>query len=211
MKKLSLILTCLSFVTTGCTSGYRVYINGYSELAQPIKPNASFYVESNDPNSHNPIFDQQIKNKIEALLEWYNYVPVSDINKSDYVITFRAGISSHEYHYYEPFYHTYLGFHTGFRSGYSFGYSTYIPYYDTYYDRWLSMRVSQNSGESGSNNEKVVWVGDAVISTSGGDLRRVINYLLVGSFDYFGVDTRKQKSVVITKNDPKILEIENIR
>ena len=70
------------------------------------------------------------------------------------------------------------------------------------------MKVSQRTG---ANSEKVVWVGDAVISTSGEDLRRVIDYLIVGCFDYLGTDTIRQKSKVISGKDPKILDIQNIR
>lgn len=211
MKKLSMILVCFSFLAAGCTSGYRVYINGYSEQAQKIKPNASFYVEANDPNSHNPIFDEQIKAKIEALLKWYNYVPVSEINESEYVITFRVGMGSHASYHYEPFYNTYFGFHSGYRTGYSFGYTTYIPYYDTYYDQWLTMKVSSRSSETGSKNEKVIWVGEAVVGTSGDDIRKVIDYLLAGCFDYFGVDTSRQRSIVIKADDPRIMDIKYIR
>ena len=86
MKKLCLILIFLSFITTGCTYGYRVSVNGYSELAKPIEPNAPFYIFTNDANSLNPIFENQIKSKIEALLENHNYTVVSDINDSKYVI-----------------------------------------------------------------------------------------------------------------------------
>lgn len=211
MKKLSLIFACFSFLATGCTSGYRVYINGYSEQAEKIKPNASFYVEANDPNSNNPIFDQQIKAKIEALLEWYHYVPVSDVNEAEYVINFRVGMSSHGSYRYEPFYNTYLGFHSGYRTGYSFGYTTYIPYYDTYYDQWLSMKVSARNIETGSNSEKVIWVGEAVVGTSGDDIRKVIDYLLTGCFDYFGIDTSRQRSELIKADDPRILDIKYIR
>lgn len=212
MKKLSLVLICLAFWGTGCSTGYRVYINGYSEQAEAIKPNAALYVDANDTTSRNPVFDNQIKAKIETLLRLNNYVPVPDINEAEYVITFRVGVSSHEYHYYEPFYHTYFGFHSGYRhGGYGFGYTTFVPYYDTYYDRWLSMTVSQRGGTAGTSSEKVIWVGDAVISTNGEDLRRVIDYLIVGCFDYFGIDTIRRKSIIVSENDPKILDIQNIR
>ncbi|MEJ2649034.1 MAG: hypothetical protein P8016_11580 [Sedimentisphaerales bacterium] len=211
MKKLGLVLACSAFLATGCTSGYRVHVNGYSEPPKPIKPNATFYVEANDPNSRNPIFDNQIKAKIEAILKWYKYVPVSDINQCEYVISFREGMSSHGSYRYEPFYNTYLGFHSGYRAGYSFGYTTYVPYYENYYDQWLSLEVSSRNSEAHSNTEKVVWVGEAVVGTSNDDMRKVIDYLLVGCFDYFGVDTTRQRSVLIKADDPRILDIKYIR
>lgn len=211
MRKLSLILICFSFLATGCTSGYRVYINGYSELTQPIKQNASFYVEADDTNSPNPIFDNQIKAKIESLLERHSYTSVSDINDSEYVISFRVGSDSHQYYSYEPYYHTYFGYHHGYWSGYNFGYTTYVPYYDTYYDRWLSMKVTVRSDDSGTGDKKALWVGEAAVSTGSDDIRGVIDYLLVGCFRYFGADTSRQRNIVIAEDDPEILHLESIR
>lgn len=211
MKKLSLILICLSFVTTGCTYGYRVSINGYSELTQPIEQDASFYVSTKDPNSPNPIFDNQIKSKIEALLVRNNYTVVTDVNDSKYVISFRLGSNSRQYYSYEPHYSTYFGYHYGYWSGYDFGYSTYIPYYDTYYDKWLSMKVTTRNGDTGETNDKAVWVAEAAVSTGNEDMRKIIDYLLVGCFRYFGADTTRKKNFVITEEDPEILAIESIR
>jgi hypothetical protein len=211
MKKLSLILICFAFAATGCTNGYRVYVNGYSQLVEPIKHNAKFYVSSQDPNSKNPIFDNQVKSKIEALLKKHNYEPVSDVNESEYVILFQIGSDSHVYYDYEPVYHSYAGFHRGYWNGYDFGYTTYFPYYDTYYDRMLSMKVLSRNSDTGTKDKKVVWVGEAAISTGNDDMRSVIDYLLAGCFHYFGADTSRQKSIVITEDDPDILEIELIR
>ena len=73
------------------------------------------------------------------------------------------------------------------------------------------MKVSARNSQTGSNTEKVVWVGEAVISTGGDDIRRVIDYLLVGCFNYFGVDTSRQRGITISARDPSILDIETIR
>ncbi len=213
MKKLSLFLVCLSFGAAGCTNGYRVYVNGFSELKEPIKPNAAFYVSAPDPNSRNPIFDSQVKSKIETLLKLHNFSPAEDVNKADYVITFHIGAQSHQYLDYEPFYRPYFfgGYHGGYWGGYDFGYTTYIPYYETYYDKWFTMRVLSRSGSDSSKSGSVVWVGEALISTGSDDMRRIIDYLLVGCFEYFGQDTFRQKSIVVAEDDPAILEIESIR
>lgn len=208
MKKLCLILTCLSFVTTGCTHGYRVSINGYSELVQPIEQNAPFYVSIKDSNSLNPIFDNQIKSKIQVLLERHNYTVVPDINDSKYIISFHIGSSSHLYYGYEPQY--YVGFHHGYWSGYDFGYTTYVPYYDTYYDKWLTLKVSRFN-DTGENKNKAVWVGEAAISSGSDDMRKIIDYLLAGCFRYFGADTSRKRNFVITEDDPEVLAIKFIR
>ena len=208
MKNLSLILFVLSICVTGCTSGYRVHVNGFSEADQ-IRQKASVYV-SVDPNSRNPIFDKEIKAKIEELLKWYEYVPTEDLEQSDYRLTFEAGMDSHHTSGFTPLYHPYVGFHGGYWSGYHFGYSTYVPYYDTYYDQRLGIKVFARDSAA-SVEEKIVWVGEAMISTSGEDFRRTINYLLVGCFQYFGADTTRQRSLIVTEKDPRIIRIESLR
>jgi hypothetical protein len=87
----------------------------------------------------------------------------------------------------------------------------YFPYSDTYYDRWLSMKVFTQDNDTNSDDEKVIWVGEAMISTSGDDIRRVIDYLLVGCFEYFGVDTSRQRELIIAEDNPEILLIESLK
>ena len=209
MKKLSLILIVASICVSGCTSGYRVHVNGFSEEDRQIRQNASVYV-SVDPNSQNPIFDEEIKTKIEELLKWYKYVPAEDLEKADYRLTFEASMDSHHTSGFTPLYHPYMGFNGEYWSGYSFGYTTYVPYYDTYYDQRLGIKVYTRDSAA-SEKEKIVWVGEAIISTNGDDFRRTINYLLVGCFQYFGIDTSRQRSLLITEKDPRIILIESLR
>lgn len=209
MKNLSLTLFALSICVSGCTSGYRVHVNGFSEIDQ-IRQKASVYV-SVDPNSRNPIFDKEIKAKIEELLRWYEYVPTEDIEQADYRLSFEAGMDSYHASGFTPLYRPYMGFHGEYWSGYHFGYTTYVPYYDTYYDQRLGIKVFARDSAAGSVEEKVVWVGEAMISTSGEDFRRTINYLLVGCFEYFGADTTRQRSLIITEKDPRIIRIESLK
>lgn len=210
MKKLCLLLATISLCIAGCTTGYRVHVNGFSERGRQIGDNASVYV-SEDPNAQNPIFDKEIKAKIEELLKWYDYVPASAIEQSDYRLVFQLGMGSHQASGFAPLYHPYGGFYSGYSRGYHFGYTTYVPYYDTFYDQRLSMKVFARDPTAGSDEEKIVWVGEAMTSTSGDDIRRTIDYLLVGCFEYFGVDTTRQKSLIITEDDPRIIQIESLR
>ena len=211
MKKYYVILASLLFCAAGCTSGYRVQVNGYSEPNETIKKGASIYVSAAEPNSQNPIFDKQVKTKIEEMLKLYDYVPVSADEDYDYRITFHVGMNSHQVSGYEPVYQTSIGYYGGYYSGYNFGYSAYVPFYDTYYDRWLVMKVFAHDDNSSSDDKKVIWVGEAMISTNGDDIRRVIDYLLVGCFEYFGADTTRQRSFIITEKDSRILQIESLR
>jgi hypothetical protein len=208
MKKLCMILFAISIFFAGCTSGYRVHVNGFAEADQ-IRQNSSVYV-SVDPNSRNPIFDKEIKARIEKLLKWYEYVPAADLEQSDYRLTFEASMDSHHTSGFTPLYRPYVGFHGGYWRDYHFGYTTYVPYYDTYYDQRLGIKVYARDPNSTSADEKVIWVGEAMISTSGEDYRRTINYLLVGCFQYFGADTSRQRSLIVTEKDPRIILIESL-
>ena len=210
MKKLSLIAVIALMFLAGCTSAYRVHVNGFSEQDQHITNKASVYV-SLDPNSRNPIFDKEIKTKIEELLKWYDFVPASSPEQSDYRLAFQTGMSSHQVYGFTPYYNPYIGFHGGYWHDYYFGYTTYVPYNDTFYDQRLMMKVFTRSRTDDSAGEKLLWVGEAIISTSGDDFRRTIDYLLVACFEFFGADTTRQKSLVITENDPRILRIESER
>jgi hypothetical protein len=210
MKNISMILFAASICVSGCTSGYRVHVNGFSETDLQIKQKSSVYV-SVDPNSENPIFDKEIKAKIEELLKWYEYAPAEDLEQSDYRLTFHASMDSHQTSGFTSLYHPYVGFHGEYWSGYHFGYSTYVPYYDTYYDQRLGIKVYARDPDNDSTDEKIVWVGEAMISTSGEDFRRTINYLLVGCFQYFGADTSRQRSLIVTEKDPRIIKIESPR
>src|SRR4030042_1908097 len=113
MKKLCLILVTISMCLAGCTTGYRVHVNGFSEQDQHIKDKASVYV-SLDPNSRNPIFDKEIKGKIEDLLKWYDYVPASTLEQSEIRLTFQAGVDSRQASGFAPLYRPYMGFHSGY-------------------------------------------------------------------------------------------------
>ena len=210
MKVLCFILAITSIGITGCTTGYRVYVNGFSELDGPIRDKASICVTV-DPNSQNPIFDKQIKARIEELLKWYSYVPVAALELCDYRLAFQVGMDSRQASGYAPLYHPYVGLHGRYWRGYHFGYSTYVPYYDTLYDQRLVMKVFAHDRSNESAEEKIVWVGEAMTSTSGDDIRRVVDYLLVGCFEYFGVDTTRQRSLIVAENDPRIIQIEAFR
>jgi len=210
MNKLCLILLTISICAAGCTSTFTVRVNGFSEFDQPISDKASIYV-SVDPNSQNPIFDKEIKAKIEMLLKSHGYVPVPDVEQADYRLAFHVGLDSHRVTDYTPFYGPYEGFHNRYWGGYHFGYTRYVPYFETFYDQWLVMKVFATGHDDASEAGKVVWIGEAMIDTSVADIRRVVDYLLIASFEYFGVDTKRQMALTIGPDDPRIIRISTLR
>jgi len=210
MNKLYLILLIISIYAAGCTSTFTIHINGFSEFDQPISDKASIYVAV-DPNSRNPIFDKEIKTKIEMLLKSHGYVPVPDVEQADYRLAFHVGLDSHRVTGYTPLYRPYMGFHNRYWGSYNLGYTRYVPYFETFYDQWLVMKVFATGRDDASEAGKVVWIGEAMTDTSIADLRRVVDYLLVAGFEYFGVDTKRQMALTIGPEDPRIIRIESFR
>jgi hypothetical protein len=190
VRKLSSILILSLVSLTGCAESYSVYVNGFAETAKPIPENARIYV-SVDPNSDNPIFDNEIKVKIVKLLASRGFVPIDDV-KSEYHLTFRFGVMSYQEEDYEYF-GAGLGMY-GRRSGLDTAY--YIPAIRTVWDQWLQIKVYRS--------DAVVWVGEAVTSKSCADKRKSVEYLLVAVFEYFGQDTVSRKSLTISEKDPRI-------
>lgn len=210
MNKLCIILISILICTTGCSTAYTVHVNGFSELDEPIKEKASVYVKV-DPNSQNPIFDNEIKTKVEILLKEQGYVPASDIELSDYRLVFQVGLDSRRVSGYTPLYRPFMSFHDRYWGDYHFGYTSYVPYIDTYYDQWLVMKVFATDPDTAPRTEQVIWIGEAMIGTDVADLRRVVNYLLVAGFEYFGRDTKRQITLKILPDDPRIIRISALR
>ena len=210
MNKVYSILVIILICNAGCTTTYVVRVNGFSEIEEPIKDKSSIYVTV-DPNSQNPIFDNQIKAKIEILLKSHGYVPAPDVEQADYRLAFRAGLDSQRVTGYTPLHRPFMGFHNRFRGGYNFGYTTYVPYSETIYDQWLIMKVFSVGRTAASEAGQVVWIGEAMTGTSDADLRRVVNYLLVAGFEFFGVDTKRQMVLKISPEDPRITQLFTFR
>ena len=209
MNKLCLVLLSVSICFGGCTTVYTVRVNGFSKLDETIKEKTSIYVTV-DPNSQNPIFDNEIKTKIEILLKEQGYVPASDVELSDYRLAFQISLDSRRVSGYTPLYRPFVSFHDGYWGDYHFGYTSYVPYVDTYYDHWLVLKVFAPDPDAAPQAEQVVWIGEAVAGTSVADLRHVVNYLLVAGLEYFGEDTGKQMILKILPDDPRIIRITTV-
>ena len=210
MNKLYLILLTIPIYAAGCTTTYRVQVNGFSELDQSIRDKASIYVAV-DPNSQNPIFYKEIKAKIEMLLKSHGYIPAPDVEQADYRLAFQVGLDSHRVTGYTPLYSPFMGFHDRYWGDYNFGYTRYVPYFETFYDQWFVMKVFATGRDDTSKTGQVVWIGEAMTDTGDADLRRVVDYLLIAGFEYFGVDTKRQMALKIDPEDPRIIQISTLR
>jgi hypothetical protein len=190
MKKLCLIFVPFLSVLTGCAESYLVSVDGFAEAKNPVPQNARIFVAA-DPNSENPLFDKETKAKIEKLLASHGFQPVDD-PAAEYRLTFHFGIRSRPVE------------DVDFISGYSLigehnvvvngGY--YAPYVRNVWDQMLRIKVFRGS--------TAVWVCEAVTSKYYADKRQAVDYLLIGTFEFFGQNTSRQETVEIKEKDPRI-------
>jgi hypothetical protein len=203
MTRYALILIIVAACAAGCTPTYTVHVNTFSQIKEPLSPAASIYVAT-DPNSRNPILAERIAAKIRTLLQERGYTPVEKAEGARYALTFRAGVDSTRYLDYMPVsrpfgYYGYGGFYRGF----GYGYTTYVPYIETVYANWMEMRL-YNQGENTKERPQPIWIGEGIVGTDEPDLRRAVNYLLLGLMQYFGADTERWVSIRIKANDPRV-------
>jgi len=205
MQKTIILLVLAGLGAAGCTPRYRVHVNGYAELADPIAPGATLHVRT-DPNAANPIFDRQVRDHAETLLRGYGYAIAKTANRADYHIDFRVGVRSESVTGYTPVYSPYFGVRGGYPGQSMFGFTSHVPYVDTFYDQWLVLRLLRPaSGDDGA--DEVVWVGEAVMSAEQADLRQTVDYLLIGCVEFLGVDTGRKVALTIRKDDPRLLSL----
>jgi hypothetical protein len=208
MSKSAWILVAAAVCATGCTPTYRVHVNAYSDLAEPLNRSAPVYVAA-DPNAPNPILRRQIASKVRDLLRGDGYNAVETEPGAAYVLTFEAGIDSQQVVDYAPLYGPVGGYYygrPGRHFGWGVGYTTYVPYVDMVYTHWLKIRLyARDAGQQ--TYSKMVWLGEASLGTGNPELREAVNYLLAACLEYFGADTKEWVDVAITEDDPRITGI----
>jgi hypothetical protein len=189
VRKLSPILILSLVSLTGCAESYSVYVNGFAETKSRIPPNAHIFVAV-EPNAANPIFENEVRTKIETMLRDRGYQVVNTVAAAEYRLTFQLGLVPREETYFEPM-DSYFGY------GYYREYRGYVPRFETVWDQWLQIKVYRG--------DTVVWVGEAVTTESYPDKRKAVDYLVVAAFEYFGQDTGSRKLLTIDAKDPRII------
>ncbi len=205
---------------SGCATNYYVLTNTYldkTNYTTQMAKGSSFAVLTNQ-NAPNPIFDNEIRLKIEHLLSSNGY-RVESGDKSDYFITFNYGISGRAKTEMWPNYvrghdvvqRVYVSgsntYYTVVSPGYE--YVTYVPETYTVYTAKIFLKALEADNLRKNKKEKVVWVGDTMNESANPNLRESIDYLLVATFKYFGKDTGKNQEVVLSPNDKEVLELRN--
>ena len=209
MTRRVLMLLLAAAGVAGCTPTYRVHVNTFYQLKEPLSQGNSIYVAV-DPNSRNPILAQKIAAKMRTMLQDLGYGAAEKPESAQYTLTFRAGVDTSSYLDYMPIsrpYGGYYGLYGGFHRGFGFGYTTYLPYIETVYAHWLETRLYGQS-DIIKGKAQPLWIGEAVVGMDDPELRQAVNYLLVGLMDYFGADTQRWVTVRLKKDDPRVLAVE---
>ncbi len=202
------VLLLAAVAVAGCTPTYRVHVNTFSQLQEPLRKGNSIYVAV-DPNSRNPILAQRIAAKMRAMLQDLGYAAAEKPENAQYTLTFRAGVDTANYLDYLPVsrpYGGYYGYYGGFYRGFGWGYTTYMPYIETIYAHWLDTRL-YGQGDVIKGKAQPVWIGEAIVGMDDPDLRQAVNYLLVGLMEYFGADTQRWVAVKLKQDDPRVLAV----
>jgi len=205
------VISMMLFWVSGCTS-YRVRVNGYLNLPQgkSLAPNSAICVIENE-EANNPIFEKEIRKKIEYLLSNAGY-SLRDFESADYYLMISYGISDGKTKtgavpIYNPgqsmTINTYGTSGSSYSTAQTPGYTTYMPVSTTVFTRYLQLHLIDAAHYRVNSEVVEVWVGDTISTGENSDLREVINYLLISAFEYFGQDTKKGKRKEIYESDER--------
>lgn len=219
MKRImGIFLLSISICLSGCASIYSVKFNGYSDKEQPevaIPEGASFCVLENK-DARNPLFDAEIKSKIERLLRQKGYNLVV-YDQAEFYLSFnysmgQARVVTEVVPFYNPSETATVQTVTSTgksRTSYVTysGSTTYLPQKFTVYTPTLILEVIDAKLLRSAKQETKVWIGEAAYTTSEPDLRDTVNYLLFATFKHFGENTRRSMTIKVSGSDPKVKEL----
>ena len=81
----------------------------------------------------------------------------------------------------------------------------------TYFTRFLGVSLYEKGrwlvSEEDDLADAIVWRATTTSAGSSSDLRSVIDYLLVETFDYFGEDTGERKRKTLSEDDKRVRQL----
>jgi hypothetical protein len=225
---LALTLIIFMFLISGCAM-CQVRTNTFLDKSLGIShiPEGSSFAVVVNKESENPIFDKEVKAKIEYLLKKNGYAVTTPEN-AEYFIKYGYSIdtgktvsSTGVRPVFQPGQTTYT---TGTANVYGSGGSAQGTYSGTTtssgtvqyvpiavsrrdYTRTLFLNVYDGNNYRSNETDNPVWVGNTVSVGTTSDLREMIDYLLIGTFQYFGQDTGKMKKSTFAMNSPEAKEL----
>lgn len=180
---LNLICGCLTY-----PAHYVVKVNGYTGGKPGIQSNKTVIVFRN-PKAQNPLLEEEIASKITIALKSKDFIPSDASNGSEYILFFSYGIGPGST-YTSTF--SYEGTRLNIFTGRLEPTTEVGSSVSTVYTRRLFLNLYELKGLS--ENSKPVWVGESYSTGSSSDLRKVVDYLILGAFEHFGEDTGAAKT-----------------
>ncbi|MFA6345637.1 MAG: hypothetical protein WCX34_06315 [Syntrophales bacterium] len=208
----ALLWVALALLLGGCALNVRTtgFLDPAAGTSAP-PAGASFAVLEN-AEVPNPIFDREIRGKIEILLTKHGY-KIAAQDRADYLLTFSydmsAGLRIGTMTSYGPPRTQIVAVSDG-RGGRTFraitvpGAVTTRPTVTETFTRRLTLKVVDASPLRAGGPERVVWIGDTLSTETSSDLRYDIDYLLAAAFAWFGRDTGRQITVPIHGDNPDV-------
>lgn len=210
------ILILMVFLIQGCGVSYTVRVNGYLDPSRPvnIEPGTPIHIVE-DTKAKNPLLEKEVAGKLVNMLK-IKGCEVADPGVARYYMLYGYGIGQERtitstMPVYTPG-KTATVTKTG-PSGTSYstiqipGSTTYVPYAATVTDKWLYIRLVEGEDYRKEGKDNAVWIGEASITSEAGDIRELINYLIIGIYKYFGRNTGKTLSIDVEEDDPLIRRI----
>ena len=200
---LLLILT-ISALLTSCASRYYVSTNAFVDskvIPKGFSKGSSFAILA--PKKDNALFSKEVTLKIESLLKERGYT-VANQSHAKYLLSFDFSISSSTETVTVPLfipgqthstqgsvYGSYGNFANFNQTTQSSGTTIFVPKTYVIFTRKLGITVYENKLLKWGKTDEPIWAGNSISSGQNGDLREVMNYLLVSAFKHFGVSTGK--------------------
>ncbi len=206
----------VSLIGPACTR-YSAHVTAYLSNDMPFPRQGSTCAVVARSDMDEPLLAREVTTKVEVLLEENGY-EIRPVGEARYALVVYFSINSGERvsgerSVYVPGGTAYTDIYTS--SGQWATATTQLPgrterrsYSYTVYTRYLQMSLYDHdryvAEQSDGKDSAIAWSANTVSAGSSSDLRSVVDYLLVATFEHFGSDTGKQVSQTIFKGDSRV-------
>ncbi len=215
----ALVTILFAVAVPGCvTHGVRVTAYLSHDLPFPTTAGDIAVVVGSDPDE--PLLEAEVARKVEHLVRKHGFTLAAE-DSAAYVLTCWVSIddgfaaTESEYAFRgSRFATTYVYSGRGHWGGVALGVPAVayeVPQTTIYYKRFLGLTLYDRPRWTAATKENVgdaaIWTCTAESIGTSSDLRSLVNFLLAGAFEQFGVDTAQQLRIKYAVDDPDVLDI----
>lgn len=192
-SRLAGIVLVLTLVAIGGCARVETRVTTYLSRDLPFSANGASVAVITKARPEEPLLEAEVQRKVEYLLRDHG-LTVEGLGEARYVLLLVFGIETSSTFVTEV--------HTNRRGTYSTGVSRPLN------GRWLVANLYDDRLFSAlpddRKNEAIAWRATTNSVGSSGDLRDIIDYLLVATFEHFGEDTGKQVRSSLAEGDKRV-------